>query len=244
MSELKLKRRINALTIYIIFSTLIFGALFFWLYKGFKAANFDELTVKRLNLVGEDGSLRMVISNETRQHSGRIDGKDIAKRERPAGIIFFDNNGNECGGLVYNEHSEDGKVNKMMSFTMDNYKNDQVLQLINDETYSGKQARVRRGMVINEYPVGAELNTVIEQLDKFHAIKDTAIQRAKIDSLFDEVGAKKRLFIGRTKDNQSGIFMYDNDGRPRMQIFVDSAGNPQVLSFDSRGRTEKMLRAQ
>lgn len=241
MSELKLKRRINLLTVYIIFSTLIFSGLFIWLFNKVNTPKFDELTLKRLNLVGEDGSLRMVISNETRQHPGRVDGKDLPMRKRAAGIIFFDNNGNECGGLVYNEKIENGTVHKMMSFTMDNYKNDQVLQLINGETYKDGQARIHRGMVINEFPVGAEMGPLIEQMDKLHAIKDTAVQRAKIDSLFEKVGSKRRLFIGRTNENQSGIFLYDNSGRPRMQIFVDSVGKPQVLSFDTLGNRKEVL---
>src|SRR5690606_23897561 len=70
----------------------------------------DELSIKRINIVGDDGSLRMVISNENLQHPGRVAGRDIPARERPPGIIFFDNNGNECGGLIYEEKNEGNKI--------------------------------------------------------------------------------------------------------------------------------------
>ena len=66
----------------------------------------------------------MVLSNENRQHSGRMNGKDWEKRERPAGIIFFNNEGDECGGLVYQVKEKNGKKISGMSFTMDQYKDE------------------------------------------------------------------------------------------------------------------------
>src|SRR6187402_3614559 len=91
-----LKKRLNFLTVYAIVSSI---ALAFLVFTSFENKNnnlkLDELTLKKLNLVGEDGSLRMVISNETRQHSGIINGKPIPQRDRPAGIIFFNNQGDE-----------------------------------------------------------------------------------------------------------------------------------------------------
>jgi hypothetical protein len=87
----------------------------------------DELTLKKLSIIGEDGSLRMVVSNEIRQLSGRMNGKDLPKRERPAGIIFFNNQGDECGGIIANVSSENGATNSGMSFTMDNFYDDQVI---------------------------------------------------------------------------------------------------------------------
>ena len=49
-----------------------------------KIENFDEINVKRINIIEKDGTIRMVISNKELQHSGRMDGKDWEKRERQA----------------------------------------------------------------------------------------------------------------------------------------------------------------
>lgn len=240
MSEQKLKNQIRLLAISLTLVTIIFGSILIWLYSKSTIRRPDEITVKKLNLVGEDGSLRMVISNEDRQHPGIIDGKQLPARYRPAGMIFFDNNGNECGGLIFNESNENGSINKMMSFTMDNHKNDQVLQLINDETYKNGNASIRRGMAINEYPLGKTLMQYIADLDSIRLIQDTAAQQIALAALRKHDGPRRRLFVGRTDKNQSGIFLFDNEGRPRMQIFVDSAGNPQIQTIDTSGNATKM----
>jgi len=241
MSEQKLKNQIRSLTIALILVTVFFSALFMWFFVRSAKMNADELTVKKINLIGEDGSLRMVLSNEARQNSGVIDGQQLPKRYRPAGMIFFDNDGNECGGLIFNQSNESGTINKMMSFTMDNYRNDQVLQLINDETYKNGSARIRRGMAINEYPIGRNLLAYVDNLNKLNLIEDSVARKKALDSLQQKDGARRRVFIGRNNQNESGIFLFDNNGNPRMQIFVDSTGTPQILSIDTSGKTRKML---
>ena len=38
-------------------------------------------------------------------------------------------------------------------------------------------------------------------------------------------GSKRRVFIGRTRSNNSGVFLYDKDGNPKMKIYVDEKQN-------------------
>ena len=149
--EQKLKKKLNFLTGYVVVSSTLFILFALTSFVGKdRKDSMDELTVKRINLIGEDGSLRMVISNESRQHSGRINGQDLEKRARPAGIIFFNNQGDECGGLVAGEAKQGQALNSGMSFTMDNYHDDQVIQILNDETYENEKASVRRGFIVSE----------------------------------------------------------------------------------------------
>ena len=49
----------------------------------------DELTVKRINIIEDDGTIRMVLSNKARQHSGQMDGEDMEFRDRHAGNDFL-----------------------------------------------------------------------------------------------------------------------------------------------------------
>lgn len=87
-----------------------------------KNQKFDEIEVERINVREKDGTLKLVISNKARQHSGRVDGKDVKPREREAGMIFFNRDGDECGGLVYdNDQNSAGMV-----YSVDKYRDDQI----------------------------------------------------------------------------------------------------------------------
>lgn len=223
---------------YVIALTLAFA---WFVYMRLDAPeNTEELTVKRINLVGEDGSLRMVISNEDRQHPGRLNGKDLRPRERPAGIIFFDDYGNECGGLIFNEQQDGSKAYKMMSFTMDNYKNDQVIQILNEEQYDGDNAQIRRGYIINEFPVGGDLSAVMRQLDSIDKIEATLARREAKASLFAREGSKRRAFMGMQQD-QVGLFLYDKEGKPKLKIYVDEVGEPVIAMVDEQGHSSVIL---
>ncbi len=240
--EKKLAQKVNFLMAYAAISTLF---ILFFALSGFKKNNavekMEELMVKKITIVGEDNSPRMVLSNEDRQHSGRMNGKDWEKRERPAGIIFFNNEGDECGGLVYQVKEKDGKIISGMSFTMDNYKDDQVLQILNDEYYADGKAFIERGISINQFPLGTNIDERNRKLDSLNNIKDDKERKEKVRDLFKKEGAVTRLFIGKTKGNSSGLFLSGPDGQPKMMIYVDEKGNPKIQTFNDKGEVKDFI---
>ena len=171
--EKKLERKVNFLITYALLSSTF---IIYFVLSGFNTKDriekFDELTVKKITVVGEDNLPRMVLSNENRQHSGRMNGKEWAKRERPSGIIFFNNEGDECGGLVYQTKEKDGKLISGMSFTMDNYKDDQVLQILDDEFYADGKAYIERGISINHFPIATNIDERNKKLDQIKTTPD------------------------------------------------------------------------
>ena len=206
------------LKLYVFASTL---AIVFLLFSSFKDKDnklqLDELTVKRVNVVSEDGSLRMVLSNETRQHPGRINGKDLPARERAQGILFFNNEGDECGGLTYAGFKKDGAVNSMLSFTADQYRQDQVLQILNSEYYSNKDTSIERGIAIADYPVGSNIGELLEQYEQIQKMNDKQAQQQKLTELTSKYSSRNRLFIGRTAKNEAGIFLSGPDGEAKLK---------------------------
>ena len=237
-----IRRKVNFLTGYAIISTVLFSSfILFSFSEKDKNLKLDELTLKRLNLISEDGSLRMVISNENRQHPGRMNGKDFSKRERPAGIIFFNNEGDECGGIIANVTSEKSSINSGMSFTMDNYHDDQVVQILNDETYENGNSAIQRGLIINEFPIGSNIvsrNLKFEELEK---IENENERNEKMNDLWQKEGSKRRLFVGRNKNNDSGLFLYDSNGKPKMKIYVDKNGNPRLETINNKGKVKDII---
>src|SRR2546427_3070101 len=63
---------------------------------------FEEIDVERINVVEKDGTLRLVISNKARGPDPVVSGKTYPRTGgNRAGFIFFNDEGNEDGGLVY-----------------------------------------------------------------------------------------------------------------------------------------------
>ena len=213
--------------IYIILNTFV---LIFLIQKVYFSdqTTLEELTVKKINIVGEDKSLRIVLSNETRQHPGIIDGKELSSRKRPAGIIFFNNEGDESGGIISAVYKDNGNINSGMSFTMDQYKNDQVIQILNNEILKKGKKIIQRGFQVNEFPEGAKYSSMLKELKKVKKIKDENLKQDRLSELMRRQGAKKRIYLGRTFKDESGLFLYDKDGKLRLKIYLDRKGIPSI----------------
>ncbi len=183
----------------------------------------------------------MVLSNETRQHPGRMNGKDLEKRERPAGIIFFNEESDECGGLTYYGKSIDGVKQSGASFTMDQFKEDQVIQILNGEEYKDGKSKIIRGMYINDLPEGSDLMTRMKTIEDVMNIKDDAERNKKMAEYGNSLSTKRRVFIGRTGQNSSGLFLSGPDGKQKIKIYVDENGNPKFEVLDEKGNSKNIL---
>lgn len=110
----RLEKEVRFLKIYAAVATL-FCATFL---AAFAAQNrkprFEEIDVERINIVEKDGRLRMVISNQERQHPGIANGK-IIKRDhpRPSGMIFFNHVGDEMGGFIFGDNGGKGHFGQL-----------------------------------------------------------------------------------------------------------------------------------
>jgi len=191
----------------------------------------DEITAHRINIVEPDGRLALVISDHARQHPGAMNGKDLPARDRPAGMIFFNEEGDECGGVVY-----DG-TKKEASFTIsvDQYKNDQIMQLAYQQD-SGAGLTRSYGIKLWDR---SDRFTLQRQMDFYHALPshDSAALRSGMDSL-RKLGylSVERLFLGRTKDGLTGLFLRDSRGVPRLRICIGKENEPLIQTLDDQGR--------
>src|SRR5436305_13936185 len=116
--ETKLEKELRRLKAYAIIATLV-GAVLVLTALTLQSGRqkFGEIDVERINIVEKDGKLKMVISNADRQHPGMVDGKIIPREGgRPAGMIFFNERGDEIGGLTFMGDTAKGQYS---SFTFD-----------------------------------------------------------------------------------------------------------------------------
>jgi len=104
-----------------------------------------ELTVQRINIVDASGKSRLVISNKD-QFPPPIVGGEIFKRAiSPAGIVFYDENGNEIGGIA----SSEAKPGKLTSLVFD-FSNADAIGLMRRISADGKD--ISAGLEINHIP--------------------------------------------------------------------------------------------
>lgn len=207
-----------------------------------KIENFDEINVKRINIIEKDGTIRMVISNKELQHSGRMNGKDWAKRERQAGMIFFNDNGDECGGLIYeNKKRTDGSIKNGMSITMDQYKDDQVIQILNNESIKGDKMTSERGFSVNGFKSLDGIDVRNKAYEEAEKITDEKLRNEKLREISKNMGSNKLLFLGKTTGNSQGLFIADQNGQPKLMVYVDEKGQPKIQTFNEKGEVKDFL---
>ena len=196
----------------------------------------DVLDVERINVRERDGTLRMIISGRD-----RIGGLIIGDREYPhpnrteAGMIFFNDEGTENGGLVFDGGLKGGKPTNSGHLSFDRWRQDQTLffQSIEDG------ARRRAGVFVQDRPDQpinmsrmAEINAMPE------GPKRTAMALA---AGFD--GSRQRAFLGRDYDNASKLVLRDGRGRPRLRLVVEDDGNAAIQFLDDRGVVTRTMTA-
>lgn len=234
--------KVKFLTHYSTFLTIIMVSFFLFSFNKIRQIeNFEEINVKRINIIENDGTIRMVLSNKELQHSGRIDGKDWEKRERPSGLIFFNDEGDECGGLIYQTKETKNGLISGMSITMDRYKDDQVLQLSNQETVVNGKIMSQRGIHINDFPMDSHITKRMEMLEEAQKITNPEERKKKINEIYDQFGERNLLFLGKTKGNSQGLFLSDSKGQPKMMIYVDEQGNPKIQTFNDKGEIKDFI---
>ncbi len=226
----KTKKEIKFLKVYSGFLTVALLSTIFYVMNQTKERNFKEINVERINIIESNGDLKLVISNSKRQHQGIINGKPLPKRERQAGLIFFNSAGDECGGLVYDGNDKEAGL----VLSVDKYRDDQVMQLRYIEN-TEKDARTY-GMQFWDYPKEdgfQERNQAFENLKKIEDNKEkrAAYLKMKQDGLLPE----DRMFVGKKMNKDVGLFINDNKGRPRIKIYIDNNNNPKIELLNEEG---------
>lgn len=96
-----------------------------------RAREFDVITAHRINIVEPDGTVRMVLSNKASAPGLYIKNKEYPHETRhTAGMIFYDDEGTEDGGLIYGlEKNQEGKVNSNLHLSFDKYRTDQIFTM-------------------------------------------------------------------------------------------------------------------
>ena len=184
---------------------------------------FSEIDVERINVVEADGTVKLVIANRQRAPDQVMEGQSRPRAEnnKSPGITFFDDAGDEAGGLkIRGDRRAGPSARRHLLF--DQHRGDQVLGLISDETEAGRTA----GMTVWDRP-GVPLPEVVARYERMQSLPAGA-ERAKSEAEFEACCAgfgATRLFVGKTRSRDAMIGLSDARGRERLR-WVWRDGDP------------------
>ena len=197
-----------------------------------KPQNLGEITVERINVVDANGTLRLVIANKDRMHPGVMDGKVIDRPRPVAGLLFFNDEGDEVGGLTITGQARDGTRRANAGLMFDQLKQDQTIGL----TYSEGNGQRTAGLQVWDRS-DKPLSELIEHLNAANRIADATEREAAIKKIREAAPAgPRRVFVGKTADRTASVSLADAAGKPRLTLTVDATGSPRIEFLDENGK--------
>jgi hypothetical protein len=214
---------------------------------------FEEIDVERINVVEPSGLYRMVISNRPRSIGPVYKGAPFgyAGGGRP-GIIFFNDEGTENGGLTFTGSScsagktaagddcRDGTFRASTHMSFDQFNQDQVVNL----DYNDVNGRRLMGFSINDR-ADLDIHQMVDDMNAIKAIADTVARNAEMQRwLAPRNGVPlnvQRLFIGRDYTKAAVLNLADRNGKPRLRLSVDSLGAARIEFLNDSGRVTRRL---
>jgi hypothetical protein len=228
-----IRRELRFLRVYAVANSIVLVVLATAAFRQAAAPQkFDEITVQRMNVVDANGTLRLVISNKDRMHPGQMDGKVIDRPRPVAGLLFFNEEGDEVGGLTFTGREVNGARQANAGLMFDQFKQDQTIGF----SYTEGGGRRSAGFQVWDRS-DTRLSELIEKLNAANKIED----RAERDKAIAAVRAAappgpRRVFVGKNGDRAATISLADADGKPRLTMTVDAAGNPRIEFLDASGK--------
>src|SRR6202021_4084549 len=108
--ENNLVRDVRYLKIYSLGLTLVLAVLLLSAFQRNYKTKFDQIEAERINIVEPNGKIDLAISNKKLFPPPGLNGKEmVGWVDVGPGMIFFNGNGNERGGLIWNGKAKDGK---------------------------------------------------------------------------------------------------------------------------------------
>jgi hypothetical protein len=230
-------RELRLLKGYALVVTVLLGTLSIAAFRqSAQKTRFTEIDVERINIVEPDGALRMVISNRPRSIGPIYKGKPFGYPggTRP-GIIFFNDEGTENGGLTFTGRKrDDGTYTSSVGMSFDQFNQDETLTL----RYTDENGRKASAITIADRD-SRDIYDLIMQRDSINKMTDSTARAAALQRLFgprDGVPlVATRVYLGRDRSKAAVLNLYDPNGKPRLRLKVDSLGGASLEFLDEQG---------
>ncbi len=169
-------------------------------------AAFETITAERINIVDPDGTLRLAIANQAHQPAVIYRGETYPKRsiEGMAGIIFYEEDGNEAGGIALARLRDSRQSAFIFDYT--------------------HQLTDGIGMIKRESEDGSGWKSGFFISDR-RPFEPGSVKSSQ---------GVERIWLSN-ENKTASLVISDHEGRPRIRIAVDDAGEPSIEMFDAAG---------
>lgn len=216
-----------------------------------KDASFRIINAERINIVEKDGTKKLGLFSSGQYQQG------ISQREGQStisGMLFFNEEGYETGGLVYDGKKITGGQDASIGLMFDGYRQDQTISLQHNEHKDDDGSYYEDGLRIISRPDRADVEEEydfysLRYPEKF-GIEDTSrYSDQELDSLElvlagENKVAMQRVFLGSKRGlkdgtwfDESGLYIRNKYGKNVIKIFVDETSIPRFEIYDSLGNT-------
>jgi hypothetical protein len=206
---------------------------------GWPNGRFNEITVHRINVVDDNGTLRLAISNAQHMPPPIMHGKPLKlPRSHVNGnpsFIFYNALGDEQGGYIWGSKGDyPAKYSQFTYLSSDQFEQNDSLGLSYEDDGPGRRFASLEGA---EQAEATPVTTLIDQMFAAMNSAKTPAERTAIEKQFAMAHFKSyhRFFVGYNPDG-SMVKLYDTVGRPRLVMIVQPDGTPKIQFLDAKGK--------
>lgn len=231
------RRELRLLRLYAITLTLAIIALFVLALRPPGTLQLESLDVTRVNVVNESGNPALVIAARRKLPGPTFEGKEYPQelsggRTNAAGMIFFNERGDEVGGLTFSgDLTEDG-YGASGHFSFDQFRQDQVVAVQYGDNGSSRRAGINVWDRSTEISIAELLEILDARRTATGAVRDSLDN--VVQSLVQQGLGAHRVFLG-SQDRTAVLRLQDTEGRTRIRLSVDSMDVARLEFLDADG---------
>lgn len=200
---------------------------------------FTEIEAERLTIMGTNGRPVLVLANRRLIPGPSMNGKEYPPsvadgRELVSGMIFFNEQGDEVGGLLFNGIRKDAGYSAVGHLSFDQWQQNQVVALQYIDSGTTRRAGLNVWDRPTEVSMGEHLDRGVRLLEARGAERDSLRQATEAARARGDLGVH-RVFVG-SQDRTAQVQLRDTKGRIRVRLSVDSTDNARLEFLDELGQ--------
>lgn len=232
-----IRRELRILKAYAVGSTLAIGLLAVAVLWPSNHLSVTTIDVERINVLHETGLPALAIAGRGRLPGPTFEGKEYPQelsggRTTASGMIFFNERGDEVGGLTYHGQLAGDGYNAGGGVTFDQFRQDQVVSLGYQDNGSTRSAGVNVWDRSTEFSLGEILPLVEARAGPPGPARDSA--EAAIRAMAAAGLGSHRIFLG-SRNRTAVLGIRDTNGRDRIRLYVDSLNVPRLEFLNAAG---------